>query len=118
MNQDQLNCEMKLIFAKACAEALRDPLDNMLRMKLGKDELEAFSIAVGTLYSSTYTQLHNHLVIARSQASMEQGADKGLSSNSREAAPQSPSASLCQEECVRPECKEPCSVSDRSQSGR
>ncbi|MBM0140176.1 hypothetical protein [Pseudomonas cannabina] len=96
MNDQELSAQMQLIFAKACAESLRDPLNNMLKQGFKKEERDNFAGAVGVLYSSAYAHLYDQFLKTRSPVCKELEAHKVQSSSNSPAEPQSPEANLGQ----------------------
>ncbi|WP_346397441.1 hypothetical protein [Pseudomonas syringae] len=117
-NDKELSAQMQLIFAKACAESLRDPMNNMLKQGFKKEEREKFAGAVGVLYSSAYAHFYDQFFKTRSPACKELGAHKVLSSSTQPTEPQSreavsgPGPSCC------PEDKEASLEPDPLKSGR
>lgn len=46
-------------FAKACADALKDPLDNMLKQQMKAGEIYEFAEGAGRLYAKAYARMRD-----------------------------------------------------------
>ncbi|MCL8299409.1 hypothetical protein D3C76_1166730 [compost metagenome] len=99
MEKEYVEAAILPIFAKACAEALRDPVDNMLNKGMTKPEIFEFADAAGKLYASAFAHLRDSFLSSHyPESSPAPSSAPSLVPDSNQAAdPQASEASLCPE---------------------
>jgi hypothetical protein len=90
MCPEELNSQIKLIFARACAEAMNQHVEIIARVEPASDR-EAYAEAAGAFYASAYEALMNRFKKGSESSSQLRGeaVHTVLSSSTRAADPQS-----------------------------
>lgn len=94
MAPEELNDEIKLIFARSCAESLKESVGYILREDLKEEKAKAH----GEAFASAFVFMSRYFTgeVAESQRH-ESASQQGRSRNTPEAASQAIEASLCPE---------------------
>jgi len=97
MNKEFITANIFPLFAKACAESLKDPVNNMLHQERSRDELMGYADAAGKLYAAAYTHLFESFVSPSRDPACSQSSSANQPAavdSTQEAEPQESEASL------------------------